>query len=76
MMALYHTFLIQFQIRNLQIWAGEMAQWLRALTAIPGGPEFKSLHLHSGSQPSAMRSMPSSGVSEVCVSYSVLTYNK
>ena len=39
-----------------------------------GGPEFKSQQPHGGSQPSIMRSMPSSAVSED--SYSVLTYNK
>jgi hypothetical protein len=35
--------------------AGEMAQQLRALTALPG-PKFKSQQPHGGSQPSAMRS--------------------
>jgi hypothetical protein len=38
------------------------------------GPEFKSQQSHGGSQPSLMRSDPSSGVSED--SYSVLTNNK
>jgi hypothetical protein len=31
-----------------------MAQWLRALTALPKGPEFKSQQPHGGSQPSVM----------------------
>jgi hypothetical protein len=48
--------------------AGEMAQWLRALTALP---EFTSQQPHGGSQPSVMGS---DGVSED--SYCVLIYNK
>ena len=38
--------------------AGEMVQWLRALTALPDsrGPEFKSQEPHCGSQPSVMGS--------------------
>ena len=32
--------------------AGEMAQQLRALTALPVGPEFNSQHQHGGSKPS------------------------
>jgi hypothetical protein len=37
--------------------AGEMAQRLRALTALPKVlPEFKSQHPHGGSQPSVLRS--------------------
>jgi hypothetical protein len=52
-----------------------MAQWLRALTALPDGPEFNSQQPHGGSQPSVRGDlMPSSGVSED--SYSVLTYNQ
>jgi hypothetical protein len=50
-------------------WAGEMAQWVRALDCSSKGPEFKSQQPHGGSQPSV-----SSGVSED--SYNVLTYNK
>jgi hypothetical protein len=38
------------------------------------GSEFKSQQPHGGSQPSVVRSMPSSGVSEN--SYSELAYNK
>ena len=38
------------------------------------GREFKSQQPHSGSQPSVMDLMPSSGVSED--SYSILIYNK
>ena len=53
--------------------AGKMAQWLRALTALPEGPEFNSQQPHGGSQPPMMRSTPSSGASED--SYGVLTYN-
>ena len=42
-----------------------MAQWLRALTALPDGPEFNSQQPHGGSQPSVRGDlMPSSGVSE------------
>ena len=33
-----------------------MAQWLRALPALPKGPEFNSRQPHGGSQPSVMRS--------------------
>ena len=33
-----------------------MAQWLRALTDLPKGPEFKSQQPHGGSLPSIMRS--------------------
>jgi hypothetical protein len=36
--------------------AGETAQWLRAMTALPAGPEFKSQQPHGGSQPSVMGS--------------------
>ena len=36
--------------------AGEMAQGLRVLTALPEGPEFKSQQPHGGSQPSVMGS--------------------
>jgi len=36
--------------------AGETAQWLRAPTALPRGPEFKSQQTHGGSQPSVMGS--------------------
>ena len=35
--------------------AGEMAQWLRALTALPRGPEFNSQQPRGGSQPSVTR---------------------
>jgi hypothetical protein len=34
--------------------AGEMAQWLRALTALPEGPEFNSQRPYGGSQLSVM----------------------
>jgi len=36
--------------------AGEMAQWLRALTALPDGPELNSQQPHGGSQPYVMGS--------------------
>ena len=36
--------------------AGEMAQRVRALTALPKGPKFKSQQPHGGSQPPIMRS--------------------
>jgi hypothetical protein len=51
-----------------------MAQWLKALTALPRGPEFNSQQPHSGSQPSVMEFDALSGVSED--SYSVLIYIK
>jgi len=37
-------------------WTGEMAQQLRALTALLKGPEFNSQQSHGGSQPSVMGS--------------------
>ena len=50
-------------LKNTVTWAGEMAQRLRALTAlpevlssIPSSPEFKSQQPHGGSQPSVMGS--------------------
>jgi hypothetical protein len=46
-------------IKNKDIEAGEMAQQLRALTALPKravGPEFKSQQPHGGSQPPVMKS--------------------
>jgi hypothetical protein len=49
-----------------------MAQWLRALTVLPKGPEFNSQQPHGGSQPPQWDLMPLSGVSED--SYSVLIY--
>ena len=51
-----------------------MAQRIEALDCSSEGPDFKSQQPHGGSQPSVLRSDPSSGVSED--SYSVLTYNK
>ena len=42
------------QDKHYRIWAGEMAQRLRALTAPSRGPGFKSQQLHGGSQPSVM----------------------
>jgi hypothetical protein len=55
-----------------------MAQWLRALTALPKVLSSDPAAItDDGPQPSVMRSdalMPSSGVSEN--SYIVLTYNK
>jgi hypothetical protein len=36
--------------------AGEMARWLRALTALPEVLEFKPQQPHDGSQPSVMGS--------------------
>jgi hypothetical protein len=36
--------------------AGEMAQWVRALTCSSDGPEFKSQQPHGGSQSPVMRS--------------------
>jgi hypothetical protein len=43
-----------------------MTQWLRALTALPEGPEFNSQQPHGGSQPSAVTrsDLAFSGVSE------------
>jgi hypothetical protein len=43
----------QQQQQQQKLRAGEMAQWLRALTTFP---EFKSQQPHGGSQPSVMRS--------------------
>jgi hypothetical protein len=53
-----------------------MAQWLRALTALPESPEFKSQQPHGGSQPSVMISDVSSGVSEVSEVYFHIIINK
>jgi hypothetical protein len=55
------------------IGAGEMAQWLRALTALLKVLSSKSQQPHGDSQPSVMGSDALFGVSED--SYSVLTYN-
>jgi hypothetical protein len=46
----------QDSISKQKIGAGEMAQQLRALIALPNGPEFKSQQPHGGSQPSVKRS--------------------
>jgi hypothetical protein len=43
-------------IKNNNNWAGEMAQWLRALDCSSKGPEFKSQQPHGGSQPSLTKS--------------------
>jgi hypothetical protein len=43
-------------LKKVLMGAGEMAQWLRALTTLFGSPEFKSQQLHSGSQLSSMSS--------------------
>jgi len=50
-------------------WAGKMAQWLRALTALP-----EVLSSNPSNHMVAHNHLYSSGVSEE--SYSVLTYNK
>jgi hypothetical protein len=42
--------------KNLLLWAGEMAQWVRAPDCSSRGPEFKSQQPHGGSQPSVTRS--------------------
>jgi hypothetical protein len=39
-----------------ELGAGKMAQQLRALTALPRGPEFNSQQPHGGTQPSIMGS--------------------
>jgi hypothetical protein len=54
--------------------AGEMAQWLRALTALPEVLSSISRKHNGDSQPSVIGSDSSSGVSED--SYSVFTYIK
>jgi hypothetical protein len=41
---------------NLEIRAGEMAQWVRAPNCSSEGLKFKSQQPHGGSQPSVMRS--------------------
>jgi hypothetical protein len=47
------------------MWAGEMAQWFRALTALPEVLSSVPSKPHGGSQPSVVGDlMPSSGVSE------------
>ena len=57
------------------MWAGEMAQWFRALTALPEVLSSVPSKPHGGSQPSVVGDlMPSSGVSED--SESVLIYIK
>jgi hypothetical protein len=38
------------------VWAGEMTQWLRALTAHPRSSDFNTQQPHGGSQPSVMGS--------------------
>jgi hypothetical protein len=38
------------------MWAGEMAQWVRAPDCSSEDPEFKSQQPHGGSQPSVTRS--------------------
>jgi hypothetical protein len=43
-------------IKKKKIWAGEMAQWVRATDCSSKGPEFKSQQPHGGSQPSVTRS--------------------
>jgi hypothetical protein len=47
-------------LQKISLQAGEMAQLLRALTALPRSPEFNSQQPHGGSQPS----VTDSGVSE------------
>jgi hypothetical protein len=41
---------------KVKLWAGEMAQWVRAPDCSSKGPEFKSQQPHGGSQPSVTRS--------------------
>ena len=50
-----------------------MAQWLRTLTTLSEGPEFKSQQPRGGSQTSIRDLTPSPGASEDI--YSVLRYN-
>jgi hypothetical protein len=45
---------INNSLKEIQEWAGKMAQWLRACSS--EGPEFKSQQPHGGSQPSVMKS--------------------
>jgi hypothetical protein len=40
--------------KKMTLWAGEMAQWVRAPDCSSEGPEFKSQQPHGGSQPSIM----------------------
>jgi hypothetical protein len=42
--------------KNIQPWAGEMAQWVIAPDCSSEGPKFKSQQPHGGSQPPIMRS--------------------
>jgi hypothetical protein len=56
----------------LLLGAGEMAQRLRALTALP---EFNSQQPHDGSQPSVTGSDVLSGVSKDSYSVSIYIYN-
>jgi hypothetical protein len=43
-------------LKNIYSWAGEMAQWLGALTAFLKVLEFNFQQPHGGSQPSAIES--------------------
>jgi hypothetical protein len=45
-----------YEVNNMSIRAGEMAQWVRALDCSSEGQEFKSQQPHGGSQPSVTRS--------------------
>jgi len=62
------------RIKGVVLWAGEMAQWLRALTVLPEVlSSIPSNHMVAHNHLS-WDLIPSSGVSED--SYSVLIYNK
>jgi hypothetical protein len=41
--------------KNKSSWTGEMGQWVRALTALPRGSEFKSQQPRGSSQPIVMQ---------------------
>lgn len=51
----YQDSLLSKYERRIQDYTNRMAQTLRSLAAL-SGPEFKSQHTHSGSQPTVMRS--------------------
>ena len=52
---LINLFLIDFQMLKWHLWAGEMAQWLRALAVLPE-VLISSQQPHGASQPSVMES--------------------
>jgi hypothetical protein len=56
MPSVVHSPLLLSMDQDLELGAGEMAQWVRAPDCSSKGPEFKSQQPHGGSQPSITRS--------------------